>query len=110
MIELGALVLLGVAALFLVGLAIKAIVWVILLPIRLVFWLLGGLLLLPLLLFKFLLGGLILLISVPFIIISLVAALAAVVAGLLLPLLPLVLLVAVIWYFFRPQPQALVRG
>jgi hypothetical protein len=113
MIELGALVLLGLlglAVLCAVSVIVKAVLWVALLPFRLVLWLVGGLLLLPFLLFKFLLAGIIFVISLPVIIISMIAAAAAFVAAMLLPLAPVVLLVALIWYLVRPEPQALVRG
>jgi hypothetical protein len=48
---------------------LKAVLWIVLLPIRLVFWLLGTLLLLPLLLLKFFFGGALLLVALPVIII-----------------------------------------
>jgi hypothetical protein len=113
MIELGALVLLGIAGLALVFallVVLKAVLWIVLLPVRLVFWLLGTILLLPLLLIKFFIGGVILLIALPVIVISLIAASAALVAGVLLPALPVILLFALLWYLVRPQPQALVRS
>ena len=67
MIELGALLLFGVAVVCLVltaGLILKAVLWLVLLPVRLVFWTIGTLLLLPLLLIKLLAGGVIFLIAI----------------------------------------------
>ena len=113
MIELGALVLLGlsgVALIVAVATIIKAVLWGVLFPVRLVLWLVGGLLLLPFLLLKFLFGAILFLLSLPLIIISLIAAAAAVVAGLLLPLIPFVLLFALIWYLIRPESNALGRS
>jgi hypothetical protein len=113
MIELGLLVLLALGGIFLlmvVGTVIKAVLWVVLLPLRLVFWVLGGLLLIPLLLLKFFFGGIIFLIALPVIAISLLAALAAAAVALLVPLLPLVVLAALVWYLIRPESQALVGG
>ena len=50
-----------------------------------------------------------LLLALPIIVISLVAAFAAFTIGVLLPAIPVILVLALIWYLIRPQPQALVR-
>ena len=65
---------------------------------------------LPLLLFKLVVAVLIFVISLPLILISIVAAVAAVIAAFVLPLIPFILLLALIWYLVRPEPQALARG
>ena len=109
MFELGALLVLGMTALFLLLAAaaiVKAVLWVVLLPIRLMFWVIGGLILLPLLLLKLLAGVVILLISLPVIVVSIIAAFAALVLGVVLPLVPFVLLCVALWYLLRPQPAA----
>ncbi len=112
MIELGLLLLAGAAILtgvIVLGVILKAVLWVVLLPFRLLFWGLGSLLVLPILLFKFLgflFGGLLLLLALPIIVVSLVAAAAAAAAALLVPLLPLLLVAAVIWLLVRPEPAA----
>jgi hypothetical protein len=113
MIELGLLLVLGVGGIILlltVATVIKTVLWVVLLPFRLVFWVIGALLVIPFLLFKFLFGGLILLLALPIIVLSLLAGLAAAAAALFLPLLPFVLLAVLLWYLIRPESQALVRG
>lgn len=113
MIELGLLLLAGAAILtgvIVLGVILKAVLWVVLLPFRLLFWGLGALLVLPILLFKllcFLFGGILLLLALPIIVVSLLAAAAA--AALLVPLLPLLLVAlvaAVIWLLVRPEPAA----
>ena len=113
MIELGALLLFGVAMVGLVltaGLILKTLFWIVFLPFRLVFWLLGSLLLLPLLLIKLLAGGVIFLIAVPIVALVAVVAVMAVAASILIPAIPLILLVALIWYLVRPEPTVLARN
>ena len=108
MIELGALLLVAVAVLGLVfaaGIILKTIFWVVFLPVRLVFWLIGSLLLVPLLLLK-LLGGIIFLLILPILAIAFSLATVAVVVSVLLPAIPLILLAAFVWYLVRPQPLA----
>ena len=102
MIELGALLLVAVAVLGLVfaaGVILKTFFWIVFLPIRLVFWLIGSLLLIPLLLLK-LVGGLIFLLALPILGIAAVA----IVVSVLLPAIPLILLAAFVWYLVRPVP------
>lgn len=115
MIELGLLLLAGAAILtgvIVLGVILKAVLWVVLLPFRLLFWGLGALLVLPIPLFKFLgflFGGLLLLLALPIVVVSLLAAAAAAAAVLLVPLLPLLivaLVAAVIWRLVRPEPAA----
>ena len=85
MIELGALLVFGVAVVSLIlvaGLVLKTILWVLLLPFRLVFWLIGSLLILPFLLIKAVVGGLLMLLALPLLVIGLViGAIAFAAAG-----------------------------
>jgi hypothetical protein len=104
MIELGALLLFGVAMVCLVlaaGVILKTVLWLVLLPVRLVFWLLGTLLFLPLLLIKLLVGSVVFLIALPVLAIVVVAVATA----LLVPAIPLIFLIALVWYLVRPEPQ-----
>lgn len=115
MIELGALVVFGVGMVAIVAAfatLVKAVLWVALLPIRLLFSLAGTVLMIPVLLVKTVLGGLLLLVAVPAIVVAAIAAFAAIIAigtALLVPLIPIAFLLAVIWYLIRPEPHALVR-
>ena len=107
MIELGALLLVAVAVLGLVvaaGVIVKTLLWLVFLPIRLAFWLIGGLLILPLLLFK-LVAGILFLIALPFLAIIFGVVTVAVAASLLIPAIPLILLIALVWYLVRPEPH-----
>jgi hypothetical protein len=120
MIELGALLLFGVAIVALIvafAAIVKALFWAVLLPIRLVFWLLGAILMVPLLLLKVLSGGFMALLAVPLFLakvplflLGLIVAAIALVFGVLLPALPLILLVALFWYLVRPEPATLARN
>ena len=112
MIELGMLLLVGLAlmALVLLTAVAKAILWVVLLPFRLLFWLAAGLILLPLLVLKALVGGVLLLVALPFLALAAVAGLVIGAVALLVPLVPFILLFLLIWYLVRDEPQALVRG
>ena len=108
MIELGALLLFGVAMVCLVltaGLILKAILWLVLLPVRLVFWTIGTLLILPLLLIKLLVGGVIFLIALPILVVVFAVAALAVATAVLVPAIPLIFLIALVWYLVRPEPQ-----
>jgi hypothetical protein len=110
MIELGALLLFGVAIVAVIvafAAILKAILWVVLLPFKLLFWGLGAILMLPLLLLKLVFGGLMALLAVPFALIGGVVALIALIFGVLVPALPLILLVALLWYLVRPEPTRL---
>ena len=82
----------------------KAILWLVLLPFRLLFGLLFGILLLPLLLLKFVVfavGGVLLLIVGPIVAMALIGAVLAAVVGLAIPLLPLLCIAFVVWVVFR---------
>ena len=108
MIELGALLLFGVAMVCLVltaGLILKALLWLVLLPVRLVFWTIGTLLLLPLLLIKLLAGGVIFLIALPILVVVFAVVAVAVAMAVLVPAIPLIFLIALVWYLVRPEPQ-----
>ena len=113
MIELGALLLFGVALVALIvafTAILKAIFWVVLMPFRLVFWLLGAVLMVPLLLVKLLFGGLMTLLAVPLVLLGLLVAAVAVIFGVLIPAIPLILLAALVWYLVRPEPTRLARN
>lgn len=94
---LGLLVLAAIAGTFVVLLALKAVLWVVLLPFRLLFQIVLGILLLPLLLLKLVFGGLFLLVSIPFLILAGVAALV----GIAVPLFPLLCIALVVWIVMR---------
>jgi hypothetical protein len=108
MIELGALLLLGLVLVGLVcaaGVIVKAVFWLVFLPIRLVFWVIGSLVFLPILLLKLIFGGILFLILLPILAIVTVAVAASV----LIPAIPVLLLIGLIWLLTRPQPTALAR-
>ena len=109
MIEFGVLLLVGAAVFTLLAIAaiVKALLWIVLLPFRLLFWAVAGLLFIPFLLLKALIGGLFMLLALPVLIL---AALVAALVAILVPLLPLLLLFGLIWFLVRDQPEALVRG
>ena len=115
MIELAAFVLFGIAVVtILVAFTtiVKALFWLLLLPVRLVFWLVGTVLMLPFLLIKGIVGGLAMVLVIPAVAIAGGAAAVALVAvgtALLVPLIPLVFLAALIWFLIRPE-RALARG
>ena len=94
---LGMLVLTALAVSFIVLVAIKAVLWVVLLPIRLVLHAVFGVLFLPFLLVKFLVGGLVMLIVGPVLFVGLMAGLI----GLAVPLFPLLCIAFVIWMVMR---------
>ena len=108
MIELGALLLFGVAMVCLVltaGLILKAVLWLVLLPVRLVFWTIGTLLFLPFLLIKLLVGGVIFLIAVPILVVVFAVGAVAVATAVIVPAIPLIFRIALVWYLVRPEPQ-----
>jgi hypothetical protein len=111
MIELGLLLLAGlaVAAVILFVAVAKVVLWVLLLPLRLLFWIVGGLILLPLLLAKALVGGVLLILALPFIALAAAIGLAVGAVFLLIPLLPLILLGMLVWVLVRGRSEALVR-
>ena len=110
MIEVGAFVVFGIAMVVLTivfASLVKALVWVLLLPVRLIFWLVGSVLVLPLFVLKAVVGSFLMLVALP---VVLIAVMATVAAALLIPIVPVALLLALIWYLLRPQPGALVRS
>lgn len=98
------LVVLVSGALFVVWLAVKTLVWLLLLPLRLLFWLL----VLPLLLLKFLLAAVLLIVLAPLLVVVLAAGLVAAGVAIVLPLLPFLLLGAVLYLLLRPADAAVV--
>jgi hypothetical protein len=107
MIELVALSVLAVIAFVVVmaGLALlKVVLWVVLLPIRLVL----GLLLLPLLFLKAIAGGIVMLVVGPLVALALVGAALAMAAALIVPLLPLLVVAFVVWLLVRASDSSTV--
>jgi hypothetical protein len=99
-ILIGLLVLAALAASFAVLVAIKAVLWGILLPIRVVFHVLFGVLFLPFLFLQFVLllvGGLLMVIVGPVLLVGLVAG----IIGLAVPLFPLLCIAFVVWVVMR---------
>ncbi len=86
--------------------ALKILVWTILLPVRLLF----RLIFLPLLLLKAVAGGLALVLLGPILAILILAGVVAAAAAVIVPLLPLFLLGVIVWLIVRtPSRPALVR-
>jgi hypothetical protein len=113
MIELGALLVFGVAMVAVIvafTAILKAVFWLVLMPFRLLFWALGAILMVPLFLVKLLFGGLTALLAVPFALLGLLVAAVAMIFGVLIPAIPLILLVALFWYLVRPEPTPLARN
>ena len=94
---LGMLVLAALAISFVVLVAIKAVLWAVLLPLRFILHAIFGVLVLPFLLLKFLFGGLVMLFVGPVLFVAFVAALI----GLAVPLFPLLCIAFVIWIVMR---------
>jgi hypothetical protein len=106
-ILLGLVVLAALAGAFIVLLAVKALLWIVLWPVRLAFSIVFGVLLLPLLLLKVLFGGLLFLLMLPLLIVGVVAG----VIGLAVPLFPLLCMAFVVWVVMRSsRTTAIVRG
>ena len=87
-ILLGLVVLAALASAFMVLLAVKALLWIVLWPLRLLFQIVFGILLLPLLLLKLLFGGLFFLLMLPLLIVG-------------VPLFPLLCIAFVVWVVMR---------
>jgi len=87
-ILLGLVVLAALASAFVVLLAVKALLWIVLWPLRLLVQILFGILLLPLLLLKLLFGGLFFLLMLPLLIVG-------------VPLFPLLCIAFVVWVVMR---------
>lgn len=102
MIGLTLAMLIGLGVL-LVGtlLVAKAVLWLVLLPFRLLFGLLFGVLVLPFVLLKLILGALLLLVVGPVLVIAFLAAAVAAVAAIAVPLFPLLCIGFVIWVVLR---------
>lgn len=102
MIGLTLTMLIGLGVL-LVGtlLVAKAVLWLVLLPFRLLFGLLFGVLVLPFVLLKLILGALLLLVVGPVLVIAFLAAAVAAVAAIAVPLFPLLCIGFVIWVVLR---------
>jgi hypothetical protein len=76
---------------------LKALLWLVLLPVRLIFYFL----LIPLFLIKAVVGGILLLIVGPIVAMAVVATGLALVAAIIVPLLPLAFIALVIWFLVR---------
>lgn len=76
---------------------VKAVVWLVVLPFRLLFYVL----LLPLVLIKVVLAGLLMLVVAPVLVIAAVLGALAVAAAILVPLLPLAFIGFAIWMVVR---------
>jgi hypothetical protein len=102
MIGLTVAMLIGLGVL-LVGtlLLAKAVLWLVLLPFRLLFGLIFGVLVLPFVLLKLILGALLLLVVGPVLVIAFLAAAVAAVAAITVPLLPFLCIGFVIWVVLR---------
>jgi hypothetical protein len=109
MIELAFLALLA-TILFAVAMAglvlLKVVVWIVLLPFRLLF----GLLILPLLLVKALAGAVALILMGPILLVTLLAGAVAAAVALLVPLLPLIVVGALIWFLVRASQRPAIAG
>jgi len=108
MIALMVLAVVGVTlfALALGAAVLRGIVWLVMLPLRLLF----ALLFLPFLLIKAIVAGLMFLVAGP--LVALLAVVAAVVVTMLvaIPLAPVLLLLGAIWLVTRPRRQVLAAG
>ena len=93
------LLLVGLIGLFVGGalLALKLVLWLVLLPFRLLF----ALLVLPLLLLKALVGGVVMLVLAPVMALAGIVALVAMAAAVVVPLLPLLLIGLAVWVVVR---------
>jgi hypothetical protein len=84
--------------------AFKALLWVVLLPIRLVFHVAFGILFLPFLLLKLLFGGVLALVAIPFLLVGMIVA----IIGAAVPLLPLLFVCFVVWLLFRASDSTAI--
>lgn len=107
-----ALLGLGLAVLlaggFVLIMVIKAILWLVLLPFRVLFVVLGGLLFLPLLLLKLVIGALLFVVVGPVLVLAFAAAAIAALVALAVPLLPLLCIAFVVWVVMRSSRPAIV--
>jgi hypothetical protein len=101
LVILAMLVLVLGAGAFAVLMAVKAVIWLILLPFRILFGLLFGILVLPLILLKVVVGGLLLLVAGPILVLGLVGAAIATAVAVIAPLFPLICIAFVVWVVAR---------
>ncbi|MBA3231966.1 MAG: hypothetical protein H0T05_04025 [Acidobacteria bacterium] len=113
MLELFALAFLALTLLVVASaglLALKVVLWIVLLPVRLFFALLFGLLFLPVLLLKALLGTVAMIVVGPFLVLTLLAGAAIAFVALLVPLLPLLAIGLVIWLVVSATERPVVAS
>jgi hypothetical protein len=107
---LGILLVALIAGAMIIATVVKAIVWLVLLPFRILFGLLFSVLLLPLLLLKALVIGILLVAVGPIVVLSILGAALATVLALAVPLFPLLCIGFVVWLVMRsadrPSPSA----
>ena len=111
MIELALLTLMAGTVIAVVALSlvfVKALLWIVLLPVRFVFGVFFGLLMLPFLLLKTVIGGILMVVLGPLMLIALLAGLAALAAALIVPLLPLLFVAFVVWFVVRASQRPAV--
>jgi hypothetical protein len=92
-------------AVIVVWFALKAILWLVLLPFRLLF----HLLVLPLLLLKILVVGLVIVVVAPVLALLAIGGLIAAFVAVLVPVLPFLLVGGLVYLLLRPARTALVR-
>jgi hypothetical protein len=101
----GLIVLAGVFTLLAL---VKAVLWLVLLPFRLLFGLVFGIFLIPLLILKlvlFVIGAILLVLLAPVLLIGVVGAVIGAVVGLAGPLLPLACIGFVVWVVMRSRRE-----
>jgi hypothetical protein len=109
MIGLMVLALVGIAifvvltGLFALAALVKAVLWAIFLPFRLLF----GVLFLPLLLVKLIVGGVLFVIVAPLVLIAVAGTLVATVTALAVPFFPLLCIAFVVWVVMRATRPAI---
>jgi len=108
MIALLVLAVVGVAlfAAFLGAVVLKGLLWLVLLPFRLLF----ALLLLPFLLIKAIIAGLLFLVAGPIFAVLAIVAAVVLTAALAIPLAPVLLVLFAVWMLARPRRQPLLPG
>ncbi len=77
--------------------ALKAVLWLLLLPLRFLF----GIVFLPLLLVKTLIGGILLVVLAPLMAIAAIVGLIGFIAAVLVPLMPLLVIALAVWIVVR---------
>ena len=107
MLELIAIIFIVMVAWALVATAailLKCVVWLVLLPFRLLF----AILLLPFLLIKAIVGGVLMVIVLPILAIAGIVAAIALAAAVLVPLLPVLFIALAIWFVIRASQRPAV--